>query len=201
MKITINEILKRNLRKAGQRRLYAQLGEDYPKSHPFDLEDLIGGKNTLSDIIWCVRHYLSIPNLSDYAIYCAETILPIFEDAFPNDARPRNAIAAAADINIWAMANDRWVANTDTTTRREVRQATSDVSAAVTTAADNPAARGAALTAATITTVVTDAATSRAIALDASITAEQATIKADRPDLLLKMQDRLKQIIRGIETK
>jgi hypothetical protein len=33
--------------------------------------------------------------LQDFAIWCAEQVLPVFEDRYPNDDRPRRAIEAA----------------------------------------------------------------------------------------------------------
>ena len=44
---------------------------------------------------WFIAHSLTRINRIKYAVYAAELVLPIFEKEYPNDNRPRLAIAAA----------------------------------------------------------------------------------------------------------
>ena len=44
---------------------------------------------------WCVRASFDKHQSVEFAVYCAELVLPIFERKFPADERPRKAIAAA----------------------------------------------------------------------------------------------------------
>ena len=45
---------------------------------------------------WCLTHTFNAPQSVEFAVFCAELVLPIFERKFPADERPRKAIAAAA---------------------------------------------------------------------------------------------------------
>ena len=53
--------------------------------------------NTLDDVIWALRATLedSSSFSKQFAIACAEHVLPVFEEKFPEDKRPREAIEAA----------------------------------------------------------------------------------------------------------
>lgn len=51
----------------------------------------------LSDAIWLITRYMNKRQNVLYAIFAAEQVLPIFEEKYPNDDRPRKAIEAAKD--------------------------------------------------------------------------------------------------------
>ena len=53
--------------------------------------------NTLDDVIWALRATLedSSSFSKQFAIACAEHVLPIFEEKYPEDKRPREALEAA----------------------------------------------------------------------------------------------------------
>jgi len=44
---------------------------------------------------WCMVRRLSLPDKRRYAIYAANQVLYLFADEYPNDKRPRRALAAA----------------------------------------------------------------------------------------------------------
>ena len=56
---------------------------------------------------WCVKKSLDRHQSVEFARYCAELVLPIFERGFPDDDRPREAIAARAEYAAPACAADR----------------------------------------------------------------------------------------------
>jgi hypothetical protein len=47
---------------------------------------------------WALVKLLNKKNRLKYAIYCANLVLPIFEERYPNDKRPREAIIAAKKV-------------------------------------------------------------------------------------------------------
>lgn len=48
-----------------------------------------------SDANWLITRLLKRQNCQRYAIYAAKLVLPIFEETYPDDNRPREAIKAA----------------------------------------------------------------------------------------------------------
>src|SRR3990167_277679 len=60
--------------------------------------------------------YLPKETLQKFAIYCAESVLPLFEAKYPDDKRPREAIAAAKEymagnITLKELGNKRSAAS------------------------------------------------------------------------------------------
>ena len=47
---------------------------------------------------WLITRAMSRPQLLQYAISCAELVLPIFEEKYPSDNRPRAAIEAVKKV-------------------------------------------------------------------------------------------------------
>ena len=47
---------------------------------------------------WLIVRVVNLGRLAQYASYAAKKVLPLFEKAFPNDPRPRKAIAAARAV-------------------------------------------------------------------------------------------------------
>jgi len=86
----------------GYRKLVRHLGgsKAWPADRPIPLTTVLDS-NGIDDAIWCLRAVLPeqeqerdrIARL--FAADCAEAVLPLFERAFPLDARPRLAIEAA----------------------------------------------------------------------------------------------------------
>ena len=59
---------------------------------------------------WCVRASFDRHQSVEFAVYCAELALPIFERKFPDDERPRKAIDAAAAAAAAAPADAAYAA-------------------------------------------------------------------------------------------
>ncbi len=81
---------------SGYRRLAKTLGgvPKYGRDKPIPL-DVVLASNGLEDTLWCLRALLEPWEQEQLFIAdLAEHVLPIFEEQFPNDARPRRAIEA-----------------------------------------------------------------------------------------------------------
>jgi len=81
----------------GWSKLLSFLGKNQPDDEPVNLLTILES-NGVQDMLWalqCVEH----PDLERVArlMACdfAEAVLPIYEERYPNDKRPRGAIAAA----------------------------------------------------------------------------------------------------------
>lgn len=183
MNITINEILEHDPCKAGLKRLYAQLGEDFPKSKPFDLRDLIGGKNTFEDVAWCLGHRSSVRIMRGLALRCARTVLPLFENARPDDTRPRMAL----------LSNISCVITADVDACYDAANATNSIAAR---AAARCAATALAAAATDDTPYGWQADDDIDLAVDAVGMATEAAEMAKRPRLIAKIQAQLKRTIR-----
>src|SRR3990167_646278 len=77
-------------------------------------------KITNNDVLWVLVQANNEGALSNiliaFAIYCAESVLPLFEAKYPDDNRPREAIAAAkaymaGSITLKELKNKRNAAN------------------------------------------------------------------------------------------
>ena len=70
--------------------------EEYGKDTPIPLLKVLETCG-LQDAIWCLQCTLESSEniLIEFACRCAEHVLYIFENAYPNDSRPRQAIEAA----------------------------------------------------------------------------------------------------------
>ncbi len=75
--------------------------KNYTYSGIIDSNDL-----TLLDKFWWVikKTNLTKDQKLDIAIRCAETVLPIFEDKYPNDDRPRKAIETAKNRDAFSSS-------------------------------------------------------------------------------------------------
>ena len=75
--------------------LVAALGEDYGAETPIPVSQILK-TNGLNDAIWALRAADGGKEIAvKFAIACAERVLPIFEERFPDDDRPRKAIQTA----------------------------------------------------------------------------------------------------------
>lgn len=63
---TINKILSLNPRRFTIDSIYEKLGKDYPRDKEFAVADLVGGENTIGDVIW----YLEASKNSEILPYC-----------------------------------------------------------------------------------------------------------------------------------
>ena len=110
----------------GYRKLAKALGgvDKYGKDKPIPLAVIIES-NGLADALWtlrCTVEPLEVTEkiLLEFACRCAEHVLHFFEDKYPDDKRPREAIEAArayaegrgsaARAAAWAAAEAAWAA-------------------------------------------------------------------------------------------
>ena len=73
---TINEVKSFNLCKSGLKNLLSQAGTDYLKNELIEVSSLVGGENTISDIIWLMCNKRLTHELVELSVYCAELIYP-----------------------------------------------------------------------------------------------------------------------------
>lgn len=76
--------------------LLRAVGLHFPKDDHIDLLTVLES-NGLDDALWCLRATTedSKSVSVSFSIFCAESVLPIWEKHYPNDDRPRKAIEAA----------------------------------------------------------------------------------------------------------
>lgn len=74
----------------------------------FTIEDIVNSEIPLKDKFWFVTKKcdLSIRQNQDIAIGCAEIVLIIYENRYPDDKRPREAIQAAKDYLEGTISRD-----------------------------------------------------------------------------------------------
>ena len=92
MYITKHELVELKACTGGLKRFIKQTnGTD----EPVKVLSLIGGRNTISDLVWLAGKKLDKKSIVQFAITCVESVLPLFEDDHPDDKRPRLAIESA----------------------------------------------------------------------------------------------------------
>ena len=90
MKTTLNIIKSHHPCPDGWAKLLKSLGKTKADDEPVSLEYILNS-NGIQDAVWALRCF-------DYKEYClflsdvAESVLPIFEDKYPDDKRPRKCI-------------------------------------------------------------------------------------------------------------
>jgi hypothetical protein len=122
MKLTLNDIKSKSLRKDSYEKLLKSFNKTSADDTVVSIQHLLNS-NGIDDTLWVIYH--CIPNrVMDIRNMCAdfaESVLYIFEEQYPNDKRPRQAIeifrkedatqqemAAAMDA-AWATAiNAAW---------------------------------------------------------------------------------------------
>ena len=92
--ITLNAIRRHGPCKDGWEKLLKYLGKTTADDEPL-LFSTILDSNGFDDAIWCLRALDNKQVLVELACRFAESVLPIFENRFPDDMRPRRAIEAA----------------------------------------------------------------------------------------------------------
>ena len=92
---TLNAIRAASPCHDGWTKLLKHLGKTSADDEPLTLLAVLDS-NGLDDALWVLDSTECAPRLSrHFGAWCAEQVLPIFEAAYPNDMRPRNAIAVA----------------------------------------------------------------------------------------------------------
>ncbi|MBL8965141.1 MAG: hypothetical protein JNK70_13885 [Phycisphaerae bacterium] len=95
---TLNRIRDCGPCTTGWRKLLDYLGKDFDPDAEINLLTLLDSNN-VPDLLWTLRATVqdSRKVASRLAIEFAEQVLPIFEQRYPDDLRPRQAIQAARD--------------------------------------------------------------------------------------------------------
>ena len=92
---TLNEIREYSPCSAGWSKLLKSLGKTHADDEPLALEHILDS-NGLDDALWALRAGKGHEeDLRLFACRCARLVLPIFEEKYPEDDRPRKAIEAA----------------------------------------------------------------------------------------------------------
>ena len=94
---TLNKIRSLSPCKEGWEKLLFSLGKTKADDEQLSMKEILDS-NGIGDAIWCIRA-LDKEVAVNFAIYCSETVLPIFEDMYPDDVRPRKAIEAAKNCH------------------------------------------------------------------------------------------------------
>jgi hypothetical protein len=94
---TLNAIRAASPCHDGWTKLLKHLGKTSADDEPLPLLTVLDS-NGLEDALWVLDTTKCDPRLArHFGAWCAEQVLPIFEASYPNDMRPRNAIAVARD--------------------------------------------------------------------------------------------------------
>ena len=102
----------------GWTELLKHLGKTSADDEPLSLLTVLDS-NGLDDALWVLDNTKCDPRLArHFGAWCAEQVLPIFEAAYPNDMRPRNAIAVARNDDATTDAA-RYAARAATEAARE----------------------------------------------------------------------------------
>ena len=91
MKTTINKIKEFKPCGSGYESFLDKLGRDFDKDKEFEVSSLVGGNNTISDIIRLLGETENKRALIEFAVFCAELALPIYESENKSKA-PREAV-------------------------------------------------------------------------------------------------------------
>ena len=96
---TLNAIRAASSCHDGWTKLLKHLGKTSADDEPLLLLTVLDS-NGLEDTLWVLDNTKCDLRLSrHFGAWCAEQVLPIFEAAYPDDMRPRQAIAIARDDN------------------------------------------------------------------------------------------------------
>ena len=112
MKTTLNEIKKYSPCTDGWKRLLSYLGKTQADNEPLDYTTILES-NGIDDAIWSLRTSEDKKLVRIFAGRCAEHVLHIFEDNYPDDDRPRKAveIALRGELDTANAANAAVTAN------------------------------------------------------------------------------------------
>ena len=97
MQTTLNKIKLHSPCKDGWEKLLNHLNKTQSDDEPLELITILES-NGLNDTIWAMRAVEEKnKEIRLFAADCAELVLPIYENKYPDDDRPRKAIQAARD--------------------------------------------------------------------------------------------------------
>ena len=92
---TLNEIREHSPCTSGWSKLLKSLDKTHADDEPLALEHILNS-NGLNDALWALRAVKGHDkDLRLFACQCARLALPVFEEKYPEDDRPRKAIEAA----------------------------------------------------------------------------------------------------------
>jgi len=99
---TLNLLRKKGASPASMKMLIGHIGEDYGEDKPINLLTILES-NCVNHFFWSMRateqNFSDVrPTLLNIVCDIAESVLHIFESAYPGDGRPRGAIAAARKV-------------------------------------------------------------------------------------------------------
>ena len=174
---TLNRIRKFSPCVTGWKTLNKHLGSDFDADQEINLLTILES-NGVQDMLWCLRTTIqdSKKVTSQLAIEFAEISLPVFEERYPEDHRPRRAIQAARDYcNGTISVEDLAAARRD-----------ADAAADAADAADADAADAAvhAAYAADAAVHAADAAVHAAYAADDAVHAAYAAVRETQADII-----------------
>lgn len=94
---TLNRIRAARPCRGGWEMLLAHLGKSAADDEPLPLLTVLDS-NGFDDALWVLAYAMPDDRLNrHFAAWCAEQVLPLFEAKYPDDDRPRRAIAVARD--------------------------------------------------------------------------------------------------------
>jgi hypothetical protein len=81
----------------------------------YTILEIVNSKIPLKDKFWFVINNCDLitREKQDLSINCAEIVLPIFEEKYPNDKRPREAIEAAKDYSEGKITREELIVKSD----------------------------------------------------------------------------------------
>jgi hypothetical protein len=97
---TLNKIRGHSPCKEGWEKLLVHLGKTAADAESLSLLTVLDS-NGFDDALWVLDRLETAERTKrHFAAWCAEQALPLFERAFPDDVRPRTAIAVVRDDNV-----------------------------------------------------------------------------------------------------
>ena len=114
---TLRLLRKHSACKPGYETLTAALGPDWGDNDPITLERIVE-TNGLQDAIWAL---CAVPKSQAkyrdrlarlFAVWCARQVLHIYEESYPDDKRPRNAIDTAERFALGQATENELAART-----------------------------------------------------------------------------------------
>lgn len=95
MTTTLNKLRAHSPCESGWKKLLAHLGKTQADDEPLQLSTILES-NGIQDAVWALRSLNGVDKeLRLFACDCAEHVLYLFENVYPKDNRPRNAIENA----------------------------------------------------------------------------------------------------------
>jgi hypothetical protein len=110
MTTTLNKIKAHSPCENGWNKLLNHLGKTQADDEPLSIATIIQS-NGIKDAVWALRAVEGKDKeIRLFAADCAESVLHIYENRYPNDDRPRKAIQAARDYANGVIGKDELAA-------------------------------------------------------------------------------------------